>query len=90
VLVKISKKGFFFKTYEGQLNLAGVGGGVIYNPANPNLNNIWEFSVANSATYEELQKFEGKSVTLHYKQKINGFAWQGDTDYFVYQVEEVK
>ena len=37
----------------------------------------------------QIQKFEGKNVKLHYKEKENTFPWQGDTDYLVYKVEPV-
>jgi len=84
-LIKISKKGFVFKTIEGQLNLGGVGGdseaSILMNTQ------LWNFSVSDDAVYEELQKYEGKKVSLHYKQKIRAFWWQGDTDYFVDDVE---
>ena len=84
-LIKISKKGFVFKTIEGQLNLGGVGGdseaSILMNTQ------LWNFSVSDEAVYEELQKYEGKKVSLHYKQKIRAFWWQGDTDYFVDDVE---
>ena len=84
-LIKISKKGFVFKTIEGQLNLGGVGGdseaSILMNTQ------LWNFSVADEAVYEKLQEYEGKKVSLHYKQKIRSFSWQGDTDYFVDEVE---
>ncbi|MGB1207128.1 MAG: hypothetical protein ACPG5B_15890 [Chitinophagales bacterium] len=84
-LTKISKKGFVFKTIEGQLNLGGVGGdseaSILMNTQ------LWNFSVADEAVYERLQQYEGKKVSLHYKQKIKAFSWQGDTDYFVDDIE---
>lgn len=75
VLVKISEKGWLFKTYEGQLNLAGSGG--MMTPQS-----MWDFS-ANRAAYQQMQALEGKAVSLHYNQKVNAFPWQGDTDYIV-------
>ncbi|MBK8347994.1 MAG: 6-phosphogluconate dehydrogenase [Saprospiraceae bacterium] len=82
ILYKISKKGKLFKTYEGQLQLAGV---TIMNKESS-----FEFSVENENIYSSMQNLEGKNVRLHYKQLINAFPWQGDTDYLVYKVEEVK
>lgn len=86
-LIKISKKGVVFKTYEGQLNLGGFqsdgqSGGIV--------GNIWQFSVLKDEVYEELQRFEGKQVKLHYKERYKSFPWQGDTKYFIYSVEEVE
>ncbi|OWY21837.1 hypothetical protein C7N43_28675, partial [Sphingobacteriales bacterium UPWRP_1] len=51
-LVKISKKGMVFKTYEGQLNLAGGMSGL----ADMSAQNVWAFTAADEATYLELQK----------------------------------
>jgi hypothetical protein len=87
LLIKVSEKGYIFKTCEGQLNLGGfegsVGGGDI-------IGNIWNFSVKKEAIYQELQKHEGKKVILHYKQVNNAMPWQGDTDYFITKVELVE
>ncbi|MGB1243058.1 MAG: hypothetical protein ACPG49_11085 [Chitinophagales bacterium] len=87
-LIKISKKGFVFKTYEGQLNLGGVGssGDVTAIVGN----DIWEFSVGSDVVYKKLQENEGKRVSLDYKEKINAFSWQGDTNYFVVDVTPVE
>jgi hypothetical protein len=79
-LVKMSRKGVMFKTYEGQLHLAGS---TIMNNQSS-----WEFSVANTATYDALQKLEGNEVTVYYKEKVQAFPWQGDTDYLVYRAEK--
>jgi len=82
VLYKISKKGKVFKTFEGQLQLAGS--------AIMNQESTFEFSVANADVYGQIQNLEGKNVRVHYKELIDAFPWQGDTDYLVYQVEEIK
>lgn len=82
VLYKISKKGKVFKTFEGQLQLAGS--------AIMNKESTFEFSVANSAVYSTMQNLEGKNVRVHYKELIDAFPWQGETDYLIYQVEEIK
>jgi hypothetical protein len=79
-LFKVSKKGIVFKTYEGQLHLAGS---VMLTQQS-----TWDFSAKNAAVYQQLQKYEGKNVTLHYRQMVNAFPWQGDTDYIVYKVEQ--
>lgn len=85
-LIKISRKGVVFKTYEGQLNLGGVS-----MDAEAGLSgNIWEFSVQKNDIYDELQDLQGQKVKLYYRQKYKGMPWQGKTDYFVYQVELVR
>ncbi len=85
-LVKFSKKGMVFKTYEGELNL----GGINPMPGNTIANNVWSFSVKDEATAKQLMMLEGKTIRLHYKEKIKNLPWQGDTKYFVDHVELVK
>ena len=50
----------------------------------------WDFSAKNSEVYEQLQQFEGKLVKCHYRQQVDPFPWQGDTEYIVYKAEAVK
>ncbi len=85
-LIKLSKKGVMFKTYEGQLNL----GGFKTEGAEGISGNIWEFSVWKDAVYDELQDYEGHQVKLFYREIIRAMPWQGKTNYFVYKVERVK
>jgi len=86
ILTKVSKKGYIFKTYEGELNIGGFvdGNGTIMP------NSIFKFSVTKEGVYKKLQDKEGKKVILHYKQVIKNFFWQGDTDYFIQDVTDVK
>jgi len=82
ILFKISKKGKIFKTYEGQLQLAGA--------AIMNKESTFEFSVLNEDIYNQIQNLEGKNIRLHYEEKVDAFPWQGDTDYIVTKAEEIK
>ncbi|MBK9734620.1 MAG: 6-phosphogluconate dehydrogenase [Saprospiraceae bacterium] len=82
ILYKISKKGNIFKTFEGQLQSAGT--------AIMNKESTFEFSVENEDIYKSMQSMEGKNVRLYYKQLNDAFFWQGDTDYMVFKVEEIK
>ena len=85
-LIKISRKGVVFKTYEGQLNLGGF-----QSANNDGLSgNIWEFSVTDDEVYRKLQQYEGKKVKVHYKQRYRSFPWQGKTEYFVDEVTAVE
>lgn len=77
-VMKISKKGYVFKTYEGELNL-GMN------------EQSWSFSVDGSRK-DVLEKLEevsltGENVKLHYEEKFVQFSWRGDTKYFVTKVE---
>ncbi len=73
-LVKLSEKGYLFKTCEGQLNLGGMQNGML---------EIWEFSVRDKAIYEELEQLEGKKVRLEYEEVNDSFFWMGDSNYFI-------
>ena len=84
-LIKISKKGVVFKTFEGQLNLGGFqsdNAGIV--------GNIWEFSTTKGDIYDRLQELEGKKIKLHYKQRYKPMPWQGKTDYFIHKVELIE
>jgi len=88
-LVKFSKKGFVFKTYEGELNLGGI------NTANQGngamvVNNMWDFSVVDETVANDIMKYDGQRITVHYKEKVKALPWQGETKYFVDKVEALK
>lgn len=82
-LIKISKKGYIFKTYEGQLKLGGID---LSNPEE-GMSDSWSFSVSDEGVFKELEKRQGQKVVLRYKQINNAMPWQGDTDYYIYAVE---
>jgi len=85
-LIKISKKGVMFKTYEGELNLGGLRVGA----ANDGLEgNLWKFSVLDETVLDQLEKLEGQRVKLSYKERYKAMSWQGDTNYFIYAVEVI-
>ena len=86
VVIKFSKRGYVLKTYEGELNMGGMGN--IPNTAQMNM--IWNFSVRDQATADKLMTLEGRKVSLHYKEIIKNMPWQGETSYFVDGVEEIK
>lgn len=86
-LIKFSKQGFMFKTYEGEMNLGGV-----TNAANNSMmmNYMWDFSVNDQSVADTLLKLEGREISVHYKQKMGKLPWRGDTKYIVDKVVEVK
>ncbi|MBS1618782.1 MAG: 6-phosphogluconate dehydrogenase [Bacteroidetes bacterium] len=86
VLIKFSKKGNLFKTYEGEVNQIGINP----DPKVGLINNIWDFSVKDQAVADQLSHLEGHNVSLHYREIKHAFVWQGETNYFVDKVEEVK
>lgn len=86
-LIKFSRKGFIFKTYEGELNQGGIANSA---PGTALANQIWKFSVKDDQVAEKLNMLGGKVVRLHYKQYIKTFVWEGETNYIVDGAEEVK
>ncbi len=86
VLTKVSKRGYIFKTYEGELNIGGLnqGEGTIMPLS------VFKFSVQDKKIYDVLEKEQGKKVVLHYKEVFKSLFWQGDSDYFVHGVSVVK
>lgn len=87
IVIKLSQKGYIFKTYEGELNLGGIseGDGTIMPTR------IWQFSVErnNTAIYDAITKSEGKHVRLYYKEVMKNFFWQSETPYLIEKVEVV-
>ena len=88
-VMKVSRKGYVFKTYEGQLNL-----GMILNQnsgQSVSVNNIWEFSVRakHRDVVDALEKAmtTGQRVRLHYEEKYQALPWLGESRYFIYKVE---
>jgi hypothetical protein len=86
VLIKVSHKGYIFKTYEGEMNAGGIsqGDGTIMP------NSVFRFSVTDEKVFKKLEDLQGKKVVLDYKQVMKNFFWQGETDYFIEDVNEVK
>lgn len=89
VVSKFSKKGYVFKTYEGELNVGAQG-----QVSNMN-QNIWAFTLQNSDDTAIVNNLEeamlyGKRVRLHYEQRIFKFFWMGDSEFFVTKVDVAK
>lgn len=87
IVLRISKKGILFKTYEGQLNLETFGA---LKGASPIMESF-DFSVASDEknVIQELQEvaLTGERVNLHYVKRYVIFPWRGDTKYFITKVE---
>jgi len=85
-LIKISEKGYVFKTYEGQLSL----GGISVEGDQTNIGSIWEFSVVNDGVYKRMESLRGKKVLVQYEEKYRVIPWKGDSKYIITNVEETK
>ncbi|MCC5944340.1 MAG: hypothetical protein JJT94_05350 [Bernardetiaceae bacterium] len=91
VVMKVSKKGYVFKTWEGELHVDGLSPD---KRSSNQLSSVWRFSVEQSER-ELVQKLEnyaqtGERVTLHYVERYKTFPWRGDEVYFVTAVEPRK
>lgn len=88
VVIKMSKRGMLFKTYEGQLNLQSFGA---TDDKGNSLNEIFEFSVEgdNDSLYHVLEdvSLTGERVRLNYVERYATIPWRGETNYFVTGVE---
>ncbi len=78
-VTKLSKKGYIFKTWEGELRT---------NVLSLNDVNTFVFSVADKNVVDVLNKIDQRVyVKLHYKQYILRAFFKGDTKYFIDRVE---
>lgn len=85
-VLKVSKRGMLFKTYEGQLDLDVFG-------ATANKENLFDqsfkFSVKDPAVIQQLEAvaLTGERVNLRYEEKYMRLLFLGETKYFVTGVE---
>ncbi len=76
-LVKISRKGIIFKTWEGRLS-QGISDELQF-----------EFSVEDrdKEVIDKLISLQGEKIKVTYIERFGTFPWLGDTNYFVKKVE---
>jgi hypothetical protein len=74
ILLKFSKKGNIFKTYEGELLLPGLRS---IQTNSINTNNFF-FSVTDKKLADSLGKLTGKNIRVHYSQYHGTLPWRGD------------
>jgi len=89
-VLRISKKGVIFKTYEGKLNLETFGA---LKGASP-IAESFDFSVdgSNKELIKQLEEvaLSGERVNLHFKKRFTTFFWRGNTKYFATKIERSK
>ena len=89
-VLRISEKGFMFKTYEGKLSLESFGALKGVSP----VAETFDFSVESdeATVIEQLNEvaLSGERVNLHFKKRFMSFPWRGETKYFITQVERSK
>ncbi len=76
-LIKFSRKGVLFKTWEGEVS-QGISGAQIFT-----------FSVLDrdEDVIMALREAEGQYVKLDYEERYTTFSWWGETNYFITKVE---
>lgn len=88
IIMKVSKKGVIFKTYEGQMNLETFGA----MKSNNIVSETFNFSVedGNQQLIDDLNAaaLSGNRVNLKYKQRYLQVFWRGETKYFAIEVEQ--
>lgn len=85
-VTKLSNRGYLFKTYEGELRMGGL-----YEGDGTMNSSQWVFSVSGK-NKDAISKLEeaiknGHRVSLTYEEKFFSLPWNGDTKYFVTDVE---
>ncbi len=84
LLQKLSHKGNFAKTYEGELVMSSV-----TSSANvPLASEKFYFSVPNDSLANIMMQYEGKTVRLHYQQKHGTLPWRGESVYLIDDIKE--
>ncbi len=79
---KLSRKGWVCKTWEGELALVSQPGAPLEK---------FQFTIWDEAAADDLNKFIGKRVSLHYEEKVGlPTSCFGDTRYYVTKVTAVE
>ena len=87
-LINVTKRGFIFKTYEGELDMGGIS--TMRQPAGKTgITSVWNFSVNsnNEELIDQLQRLGGHNVQLRYEERFFRLIWEGETKYFVTGVD---
>ena len=79
-LIKFSHKGYFFKTWEGELS-QGLSG-----------SQKFAFSVMDNQpeVIEQMKANQGKFVKIEYIERYGTFSWWGETNYYITKVTPEK
>ncbi|HCQ11903.1 6-phosphogluconate dehydrogenase [Flavobacterium sp.] len=75
-LIKFSKKGYVFKTWEGELS-QGISGAQIF-----------KFSVMDNEAevIQQMKDLQGEYVKVTYVERYRTFPWWGETNYYITDV----
>ena len=83
VITKLSRKGYVFKTWEGEM---------VQGSFQVMTSTVWNFSVTDREAVEKVRKAmeSGKRVSASYKQVMLRNPFRGETDYFVTDVKVIE
>ena len=89
-ILRVSEKGYVFKTYEGKINLETFGALKGTSP----IAESFDFSIE-KGEQELIQRLQdvalsGERVNLHYIKRPAHFFWRGDTRYFATGVDRLE
>lgn len=89
-ILRISEKGYLFKTYEAKLSIESFGALRGTSP----IAETFDFSVSTKqdSIVRQLQEvaLTGERVNIHYIKRYIRVPWRGSTKYFAVEVERVK
>lgn len=95
-LTKLSKSGFYWKTWEGEMISDGLKEKKIEN-GTTSIANTWDFSIDAKSAYgenmeqvaEQLQKKldNGEPLTIKYWVPLIGFPCRGSTKHYVHEIK---
>lgn len=85
-ITKFSRKGYIFKTYEGELLQGGVTDGTGAFNAEKFLFSV---SPGQDSVIHRIERalLNGRRVRVHYEEKYFRFFWMGDTKYYITEVD---
>jgi hypothetical protein len=75
----VVKKGFVFKTYEGEMILTGLQS----RAPNSMQSNEFSFSIEEGALAQKLMLNSGREMQLHYKEYLGSVPWRGYSKFIV-------
>lgn len=89
-ILRISEKGYLFKTYEAKLSIESFGALRGTSP----IAETFDFSVSTKqdTIVKQLQEvaLTGERVNIHYIKRYMRVPWRGSTKYFAVEVERIK
>ena len=89
-ILRISEKGYLFKTYEAKLSIESFGALKGTSP----IAETFDFSISTKqdSLVKQLQEvaLTGERVNIHYIKRYIRVPWRGSTKYFAVEVERVK